>query len=167
MFFFFCLLALRLSNFFCQEGSGTYYHILLIFLYLSLFFRVKEKHLILFLCFCEVRKRRFCVYIFGLQSLFHFIFHIRRTQTSWLQQRSTCMWFTLNVTPLNHWQLWSLTGQTGTAESNNGCIPLIYCTVCQILPWFSSCTNFYDRVIQLKSSKALLSEWLKGDLFEI
>lgn len=54
-------------------------------------------------------------------------------------------------------------GQTGTAGNNNGCSPSIYCTVCQILPWFYEWKSFYYRVIRWN---ALISEWLNGDLME-
>lgn len=107
------------------------------FLYLSLLFfflgwRWKEKKTFN-LVLCKICKRGFHVYIFGLQScFFHFIFHIRHTQTSWLHVYVIYAW----CDTTQRWQSRLLTGQTGTAKSNKGCSPLIYCTVCQILPWF-------------------------------
>lgn len=111
-------------------GSGTYYHFFGLFLYLSIVFKVEKEESLWY------KKKKFYVYIFGLQMCFCFVcffHHVRRTQTSQLQLIDT-MWF------IFYFLFFLPTiGRTRTANSNNGPSPPRNCTVCLILPWFSFC----------------------------
>lgn len=121
------------------------------------------KHLISFSCLCKICKR-FRVYIFGLVFVFLFFLffsHIRHTNLS--AAVNLHVWFTLVVTPL-----WPLTGRTGTAQSNNGCSPSIYCNRVShpaLVLFIEELLLRSDTILRVFfSPRALLSELCLTDL---